>query len=463
VRRFVTDIFNLLQNSPTYTGGALTVTDHEGTLVTSPANTAGFEGGRYDWLGWHDTTVDLTSVYAADPDFIGVAYDTATDTWERLGAAKGEAVGQLPAGFMDHQIFRNLRRVVLKDDGTVYKGIQWNDFTKHEDGTAVDLTGGNGQIMMEYLPAYVLFTSDGTKQITCLSDKPLPGFVLHPLFQGVSRAYSGAYEASVVDSKFCSIALDPADGVSPVYPATARAGDWGHAGLTTAAGDTLSEARGAGWQQWDYLTCHWERMLMLVGFAGFNFQSMVGNGRASLSGGAWENDSYIGKCGLGDAASGYYGAVSNGGSAGYLTDVSTLLGVENAWGNVWKRNAALCSDNVVHYKPLPPYDYGSVAGWTALLDAAGSGVTLPDTSGYGGVPFSGLAFGLPQDVTGTSSTRMADYFYANTGGSGLRVPLVGGHAYRGVAAGPFCVAASYSATLAATDVGGRLCFKKVGV
>jgi hypothetical protein len=42
----VTDIFNLLQNSPTYTGGALTVTDHEGTLVTSPANTAGFEGGR---------------------------------------------------------------------------------------------------------------------------------------------------------------------------------------------------------------------------------------------------------------------------------------------------------------------------------------------------------------------------------------------------------------------------------
>jgi hypothetical protein len=46
VRRFVTDIFNLLQNSPTYTGPALTVTDHEGTLVTSPANTAGFEGGR---------------------------------------------------------------------------------------------------------------------------------------------------------------------------------------------------------------------------------------------------------------------------------------------------------------------------------------------------------------------------------------------------------------------------------
>jgi hypothetical protein len=58
VRRFVTDIFNLLQNSPTYTGGALTVTDHEGTLVTSPTNTAGFEGGRLTNGVWYDTDTE---------------------------------------------------------------------------------------------------------------------------------------------------------------------------------------------------------------------------------------------------------------------------------------------------------------------------------------------------------------------------------------------------------------------
>jgi hypothetical protein len=58
VRRFVTDIFNLLQNSPTYTGGALTVTDHEGTLVTSPTNTAGFEGGRLIDGVWYDTDTE---------------------------------------------------------------------------------------------------------------------------------------------------------------------------------------------------------------------------------------------------------------------------------------------------------------------------------------------------------------------------------------------------------------------
>jgi hypothetical protein len=317
---------------------------------------------------------------------------------------------------------------------------------------------------MEYLPAYWRTWVVGDWIHVAISHLSLAGFSLHPLFEGVEAAYSGGYEASVVNEegtdKFASIALDPADGVSPVYPATTRAGDWGHASLTTAAGDTLSEARGAGWQQWDYLTLHWQWMLALVGFAGWNFQSMVGNGRASLSGGAWLNDSYVGKCGLGDAASGYYGSVSNGGSAGYLTDVSTLLGIENAWGNVWKRMVALIEDFQWYYKPLPPYNYGSVSGWTRLLDAAGDGVTLPETNGYGGVPFSGLAFGLPKDVTGTSSTRMSDYYYAQTSG-GLRVPLVGGYSHFGTYAGPFCVAAADSATATDAHIGGRLCFKKL--
>lgn len=54
----ITDIFNLLQNSPTYSGGALTVADYQGVLRTSPANTAGFEGGRLDGGVWYDTEAD---------------------------------------------------------------------------------------------------------------------------------------------------------------------------------------------------------------------------------------------------------------------------------------------------------------------------------------------------------------------------------------------------------------------
>jgi hypothetical protein len=393
---------------------------------------------------------------ATQSNYVGAAYNITTDTWQRLGSAQGLAVGSFPGTYIS-PIFQRLRRVVLADDGTVYKGISWADFTKHEDGTDVDLTGGNGQIMMEYLPAYVKTGIWGDWYYILLSHLPLDGFALHPVFTGLSAVYLGVYEGSVYNSKLCSIAKDPADGTSPVWPVTTRTGDWGHASLTTEATDTLAEARGSGWQQADFMTRHYERLLMLVAFAGWNFQSMVGNGRTTLSGGDWINDSYIGRCGLGDAAGGYHSAVQAGGTDGYLTDYSQVLGVENTYGNVWDRVVSLISDHDVYYKLQPPYDYSSVTGWTRLEDALGDGITLPDTNGYAGVPHSGLGLVLPADVTGSSSTKMTDYFYQ---AAGLCVFRVGGVAGYGADAGPFYWGAYGAASAAYAYIGGRLCFKK---
>lgn len=395
---------------------------------------------------------------ATQSNYVGAAYNITTDTWQRLGSAQGLAVGSFPGTYIS-PIFQQLRRVVLADDGTVYKGISWADFTKHEDGTDVDLTGGNGQIMMEYLPAYVKTGIWGDWYYILLSHLPLDGFALHPVFADSSAVYLGAYEASLVpgQTKLSSIALDPRDGTSPVWPVTTRTGDWGHAGLTTEVTDTLAEARGAGWQQADFMTRHWERLLLLVAFAGWNFQSMVGNGRTALTDGGWTNDANIGRCGLGDATGGYHSAVQQGTTLGYLTDYAQVLGVENTYGNVWDRVVSLISDLDVYYKMQPPFDYSSVMGWTPLVDALGDGITLPDTNGYAGVPHSGLGLVLPADVTGSSSTKMTDYFYQ---AAGLRVFLVGGYAYNGTGAGPFAWNASYAASYTNASIGGRLCFKK---
>jgi hypothetical protein len=193
-----------------------------------------------------------------------------------------------------------------------------------------------------------------------------------------------------------------------------------------------------------------------VAFAGWNFQSMVGNGRTGLSGGDWLNDSYVGRCGLGDATGGYHSAVQAGGTDGYLTDYSQVLGVENTYGNVWDRVASLVNDHAVYYKTKPPYDYSSVTGWSRLVDALGDGITLPDTNGYAGVPHSGLGLVLPADVTGSSSTKMTDYLYQ---AAGLRVFRVGGFAYSGPGAGPFDWVADSAASYAHAGIGGRLCFK----
>jgi hypothetical protein len=396
---------------------------------------------------------------ATQSNFVGAAYNIITDTWQRLGSAQGLAVGSFPGTYIS-PIYQRLRRVVLADDGTVYKGISWADFRKHEDGTDVALDGTNGQIMLEYLPGYVKTGIWGDWYYILLSHLPLDGFSLHPVFGDSSAVYLGAYEASLVpgQTKLSSIALDPRDGTSPVWPVTTRTGDWGHASLTTEATDTLAEARGAGWQQADFMTRHWERLLLLVAFAGWNFQSMVGNGRTALTDGGWTNDVNIGRCGLGDAAGGYHSAVQAGGTDGYLTDYAQVLGIENTYGNIWDRVVSLISDLDVYYKLQPPFDYSSVMGWTPLVDALGDGITLPDTNGYAGVPHSGLGLVLPADVTGSSSTKMTDYFYQ---AAGLRVFLVGGNAYNGTAAGPFYWYAYPAASMTYATIGGRLCYKKV--
>lgn len=388
-------------------------------------------------------------------DFVGVAYNTVTRAWQRLGTAAAEPVGQFPGAHI-HTLFQRLRRVVLADDGTVYKGISWLNFTKHEDGTDVDRTGGNGQIMVEYLPAYYLAGVIGDWYQLKISHLPLPGYTLFPLFAGKAAAYRGAYEASVYDGKLCSIARDPADGLGNVYPVTTRAGAWGHASLTTPATDSLAAARGAGWRQSHLLSAMWERILQIVGFASFNLPGIVGAGRINLAAGEWVNGSYIGPLGLGDAPAGHHSAVQAGGSAGYLTDYAQVLGIENPWGNVWERVASLVSDWQVYHAD-PPYNYTTTGGWTRLLDAAGAGITLPNANGYAGKPHSGLGLVLPADVTGSSSSGMFDYFYQ---AGGLRVLLVGGRANGGADAGPFYWYAYITATNASATIGGRLCFER---
>lgn len=388
--------------------------------------------------------------------YVGVAYNTATDTWIRLGCAQGFSVGSFLGAWIS-PIFSRLRRVTLTDAGVVVKEVSFLDKTKYTDGTAVPLGGADGQIMVEYLPGYCKYGVIGSWYYMLISHLLLPGFSLHPVFTGYSAVYAGAYEASLYSSKLWSVSKSPVDGVSDVYPVTDRTGTWGYTGLTASGFDTLAQARGTGWMSDGFLLRDWCKILGLVQFASYDIPAIVGQGRINLSGGTWTNGSYIGKCGLSDSVAGFNGAVQNGTTAGYATDFSLCLLQENAWGNVWERVPALISERALYYKSTPPFDYTTITGWTRLQDALGVSITLPTTDGYGGKPFSGLGIVLPSDVTGSSSTKMRDYYSQATG---LRVLLVGGTSYDGASAGPFYWYAYNAASGTGTSLGGRLCFKK---
>jgi len=412
---------------------------------------------------------EIENLFGTEALSIGVAYDTVNDSFERVGAGQGEPTGEL-IDMSAHPVFSQLTRSVVSDDGNVHKDVSWLDFTKHVDGSDVALDGSNGQVMVRFMdtdmgvgPRYYHAEVIGGKYVFMLSHFPLDGkdgrqFQMHPLFTGMSKVYMGAYELVNYDSKGWSVPYSPADGTSEAYPVTTRSGPWGHAGLTTTATDALCAARGSGWQNVDLLTELYYRQLLIVGYASYDIPGIVGDGRINQSGGDWVNGEYIGAQHF-DLAGGYASAVQNGADT-YDTDYSQVFGVYNPWGNVWTRVSSLVSDRVVYYMPsagTPSYNYGATAGWTRLLDTSGAGITLPDNNGYAGAPHSGLGIVLPSDITGSSSTKMRDYYYYS---SGLRVLLVGGYSVNGSNAGPFYWHASHAASSTYSSLGGRLGFKK---
>ncbi|NTU49423.1 MAG: hypothetical protein HGA87_00755 [Desulfobulbaceae bacterium] len=395
--------------------------------------------------------------------FIGVTYNTTTDSFVRLGAASPLAVRTF-AGPGYNPILPFMRLVALADNGAVYKQISWLDRTKYVDGTTVAQDGTQGQIMLGIRPIYYYAAVDGANYTLSYSPYALPGYTLHPLFTEMSEVFYGLYEGSVYSysgtNKLCSISKSPADGTTDVYPVTTRSGDWGYGSLTTAATDTIAAARGAGWQQADLLMELFLRDLLIITFGSYDIPGVVGDGRINLSGGTWTNGSYIGKCGLSLASQAFYGAVQNGTTAGYATDYSHVFGIENLWGNVWTRVASLVNSGAVYYNPSaasPSYNYATTTGWTRLLDAGGTGITLPTSSGYGGVPHTGTGLCIPADVTGSSSTKMRDSYAYD---SGLRVLIAGGSSNDGAGAGPFDWGAFTAASFTFSGVGGRLTYKQ---
>jgi hypothetical protein len=103
--RFITDLFNLLQNSPTYTGGPLTATDYLGNLVTSPAGVPALEGGRQEGItigAFQKSNTYLTQAITELEVYSPPAYLTTLHvrpTGSTYGAGNGSSFVDALSGF----------------------------------------------------------------------------------------------------------------------------------------------------------------------------------------------------------------------------------------------------------------------------------------------------------------------------------------------------------------------------
>lgn len=300
---------------------------------------------------------------------------------------------------------------VMLKDGVEGQRLDPNDFTKHEDGTAADITSGaEGDVMIAFPRCGLKIErlSDGRKQITMTNNPNASGFSYNAFKRGNTlkdKFYLGAYQASNVNSKLCSLS-----GKTPAYT------------ISLATSRTNAHAKGApdgnggsgydleAWYQLIYLQC-----MYLIEYANLDSQTSVGKGKVS--------NANTQNTGVRTNTKGMTWGDSTG------TEPVKLFGLENFWGNIWEWVDGM-------------YFKDDCSVWVATQGFNDTGSNYTKVSDY----FTPSAYGyymnqseinenlgfLPDDLSGSSTTYYCDQAQANQG-----VPQKGGNGSSGDAAGIF--------------------------
>lgn len=328
------------------------------------------------------------------------------------------------------------RPCMLKYDGTVAYYLNPNDLTKKADGSASDVANINfgGNAMMEWPKIYVKrWESGGVYHFRCSDVK--------------------------VDSEYeCWSNYDKNNQEIPHFYTPIFDGAWDSSGrmrsisgqtckVSTTAEQEIAAAKLNGaniWYTEVIADIFLVQDLLTMMFKSTDLQVTAGYGRVSASNAI--------ATGTMNTKGMFWG--SNDKSSGVK-----VFGMENPWGNVWRRTAGLiCNAGAVKAKITRGTKDGSTA---ADYNTDGSGYKSIMTMATGGGYISAMRtekFGrLATAFSGSTTTYEADYGYYNN--SGVRYAIVGGHWYRDLYAGPFCIYLHNAPGAAGTSFGAALSCK----
>lgn len=414
-------------------------------------------------------TADL--IYASNIATIGsFTWNTATSSPAAATNVGSRVITPIHAG---------MRRCVVNDSGVVQYYLDPADSTLKADGTAADLTGGDGQVMVQIPKFWTRREVSGTFITWSVSPIELPGFTLHPAFtkdgSTVDFRYYGAYDACVYDDSAAAyisglnydnnaspsgVAVDTAAdklaSVSGVYPMV---------GLTRGEFRTIAANRGSGWRQLDWTLFSAVQLLYIIEFQSFFSQNITGAGNtattyAASSGVQSDNGgSEAGKSNsIGNASTNTTNGAS---SASRGVAWMSYRGIENFYGNEWNW-ADGCIVNPDGTASAGQGDWWFTNNSADFSDSVRTNMTqimstAPTTSGYASAIASVDNFFIPTSVSGGSSTTyLTDQYFGST--SADRVVLVGGAASSGAVAGAFFVGAANASSDRGRNLGGRLAF-----
>lgn len=405
-----------------------------------------------------------------ETNYQGLKWNPSTNTYTRLGSLSDIALSA-SAGNANLPIQSEMKRCVINNSGIVQYYIDPTDpYLKNGSADSVDYWGTDGQVMVEIPKFYYVQTRTNGEIYYGISLEKLDGMDLHPAFfkdgKEVNYRYYSAFEGSMYDASTGAMTVSGSIA-SDLYASgdlmCSIADQWAKTNEKRSEYRTMAADRGTGFRQLDWTLNSAVQVLFLIEYANFHTQGMIGAGRTALSGGTWTADSYIGKTGLSISDGNGTNSVSNGGTAGYLTDYMTYRGIENWYGNVWKMVDGLTWDGTwtgvaaaqpVYYTNNSEYfqDYGSenmkfLTNASYIGNVAGYISDFENTVGF-----------IPSDIGSTS--LVYDYYYQHSeaGRDYWRVPPVGGHANAGGAAGGFALIANGAWSYVSVIIGARLAY-----
>ena len=390
-----------------------------------------------------------------------------------------------------------MRRCVVDDTGAVRYYLNADDSTKKEDGTAANLTGADGQVMVE-IPAHYrkasLNTAGGYMDVE-ISLYPFEGAIRVP------RYLVSAYEATLdrENNKLASVV-----NTTAAFRGGNNNADWdgtyrsllGLPATSISLTDfrTYGRNRGTGWGCYDYnahLAIYW---LFAIEYAtldsqkAFNpdldsagyHQGGLGSGVSNFSNWSTYN-SYnpIIPCGFTNSLGNKTGvkdfvlteAQAEAYGSEHTESVPSYRGIENPFGHIWKwtdgflgvgvngeyQDIYVCRDPS-KYSSVVTSDYVHFADHEAAANGYCKAIVASDPNLQAEVRVFGDIF--DRDDSGSASTYFCDYHYhANTDGSVYGL-CVGGPADDGALAGLAYFSALYGPASANAYFGSRLCWSE---
>jgi hypothetical protein len=381
------------------------------------------------WSSWSETVATT----------MGLDWDESTDIYTRTGSLVGQTLAVSP-GNANLPIHNNIKGCTLLNNGTVNYYLSATDWTKKIDGiTASDLTGTDGQIMVEIPKFYYKYNYTSTTHNWSITSTPTSGYEIHPAFikdnVEVNYRYCGAYEGVLYDTSASgytnggpsqikdttTITGDKLSSVSGYLPVISAAGIFG----THLHFRTIAKNRGAGWRQMDYDLLHAIQILYLIEYANFNSQGTIGSGVTNVT-------DYV--AGTPFVTTGNGNSIGNdtGNNAGATTTTVEATkyikyrGIEHLFGHIsqWIDGIEMANDKPNISNNANIWTYGT--GIT-MYDLSGytTGQTCAATSGYANtiVPSSRYILALTTGIPADAHNKITDQY---SRGSGWKSIYIGG-------------------------------------